>query len=433
MNKKIIAPPSQLKWLDRIDWGKVSKITCLLWIAIQLLLIIVFWNVDQRSDQGAYIDIATDYYLRGSWYPDIKELYSSYIWAPGLINMFIAELHIFGSIKANYFINLLLNINILINVWYLANRFFSKRTADITIVLFCFTYSNIMAVLPAGTEIPFLSLAITAFSLSLSNKSIVKLILAGIFLALANWIRPLAVIFISVILLYMLLNKSKVIHYGAFITPIIIFTLAFGWMAKRHMGHFAFQATTSGVNLIMTANDRAYGGVATSLLRDKSSTCYIENAKQYTYLEKDSIWKARSIEWIKEHPAKFAGLYVAKLAGMYVEDSWAERPIIGGDGFVDKAAHGKADKMAIIKRVINMVGKSLTYYVVLLLSVISLFKYRKELITDKGYVMLICLLGTLATCIFSVTPRYHYPFLFALIIWAAYGIDMYLLRKTDKV
>ena len=397
------------------------------------MLIIVFWNVDQRSDQGAYIDIATDYYRRGSWYPDINELYSSYIWAPGLINMFIAELHIFGSIKANYFINLLLNINILINVWYLANRLFSKRSANIAIVLFCFTYSNIMAVLPAGTEIPFLSLVITAFSLSLSNKSIVKLLLAGILLALANWIRPLAITFIVVILLYMFLNKSKAIHYGAFVTPIIIFTLAFGLIAKKQIGHFTFQATTSGVNLIMTANDKAYGGVATSLMGDKTSTCYIENAKQYTYLEKDSIWKARSIEWIKEHPAKFAGLYVAKLAGMYVEDSWAERPIIGGDGFVDKAAHGKADKMAIITRVINMVGKSLTYYVVLLLSVITLFKYRKELITDKGYVMLICLLGTLATCIFSVTPRYHYPFLFTLIIWAAYGIDMYLFRKTDKV
>ena len=432
MKKKIITPSSRLSWLNNINWGKLAKLSVGLWIIIQVVLIIVFWNVDQRSDQGAYLDMANDYFSRGSWYPDIKELYSTYIWAPGLINMFIAELHIFGSLKANYFINLILNICILWNVWLLANRFFSKRTAYISVILFCFTYSNIMVVLPAGTEMPFLALAISAFSLCLSNKSIRNLIIAGILLALANWIRPLVITFIPVILLYMFLNKSKASHYIALIVPMIVLTLSFGWMAKKQLGHFCFQSTTSGVNLIMTANDKAYGGVATSLLGDSTSSCHIKDANKYTYIEKDSIWKARSIEWIKEHPFKFTGLYFAKIAGLYVEDSWAERPIIGGDGFVDKAAHGKADKMAIIKRVLNMLGKSIVYYVILCLSIISLFKYRKEILSDKGYIILICILGTLATCIFSVTPRYHYPFLFALTIWAAYGVDKFLIKREAE-
>ena len=82
MQQKILAPPIHLKWLNRIDWGKLAKITVGLWILIQVVLIIVFWNVDQRSDQGAYLDMATDYFSRGAWYPDIKELYSRYIWAP---------------------------------------------------------------------------------------------------------------------------------------------------------------------------------------------------------------------------------------------------------------------------------------------------------------------------------------------------------------
>ena len=321
MKKKIITLPSRLSWLNNINWGKLAKLSVGLWIIIQVVLIIVFWNVDQRSDQGAYLDMATDYFSRGSWYPDIKELYSTYIWAPGLINMFIAELHIFGSLKANYFINLILNICILWNVWFLANRFFSKRTAYISVILFCFTYSNIMAVLPSGTEIPFLALAISAFSLCLSNKSIRNLLIAGLLLALANWIRPLVITFIPVILLYMFLNKSKVIHYIALIAPMIVLTLSFGWMANKQLGHFCFQSTTSGVNLIMTANDRAFGGVATSLLGDSTSICHIKDANKYTYIEKDSIWKARSIEWIKGHPIKFTGLYFAKIAGLYVEDS----------------------------------------------------------------------------------------------------------------
>ena len=210
MEKRKITPSSHHNWFDRIDWGKLAKIIVGLWILIQVVLIIVFCNVDQRSDQGAYLDMANDYFSRGSWYPDIKELYSTYIWAPGLINMFIAELHIFGSLQANYFINLILNICILWNVWFLAKRFFSKRTAYIAVIMFCFTYSNIMAVLPAGTEIPFLALARSAFALCLSNKSIRNLIIAGILLALANWIRPLVITFIPVILLYTELSQVNI-------------------------------------------------------------------------------------------------------------------------------------------------------------------------------------------------------------------------------
>ena len=42
------------------------------------------------------------------------------------------------------------------------------------------------------------------------------------------------------------------------------------------------------------------------------------------------------------------------------------------------------------------------------------------------------LLGTLSTCIFSVSPRYHYPFFFAAIIWAAYWLDLNT-AKLEKV
>ena len=432
MNKRIIAPTSHLKCLGKIDWGKVSKLFCLLWIVIQIVLIIIFWNVEQRSDQGVYIKMALEYYERGGWYPDTSEIISSFIWAPGLINFFILQLKIFGTLKVNYFINMLMNIGILWNIWYISNRFFSRRTAQISSIMFCIMYSNIMVVLPAGTEIPFTFLAVSAFSLSLSNSSYWKLVLSGVLLALANWIRPLSIVFVTVILLYMYKKKSKAGHYIAMLLPILLLTISFGCMAKKQMGYFTFQSTTSGVNLIMTANDKAYGGVATSLFGDSTTTCYIKNSKQYTFVEKDSIWKARSIEWIKEHPAKFIGLYVAKLVGMYVEDSWAERPIIGGDGFVDKAAHGKADKMAIIKRIINMISKSIVYYFVMFIFIVSIIKNRNDLVSDKGYVVLILLLGTMITCVLSVTPRYHYPFMFAIVIWAAYALDDCLMEKNDR-
>lgn len=408
------------------------KCSIVIWILIQIVLIVIYWDVSQRSDQGAYIRMATECYERGIWYPNVSDVYSKYIWAPGLINFFILQLKFFGTLKMNYVINLLMNIAILYNVWYLAKKFFSIRTAQIATIFFCLMHSNIMIVLPAGTEIPFLFLSISAFSLVTSKKNIGYIILASVMLTLANWIRPLVVAFLPVMLIFMLVKKYKIIHYASLLIPMVLLICVIGFATKQSLGYFNFQSTTSGFNLIMTANDKAYGGVSTSLAGDTTSTVYLKDESKYTFMEKDSIWKTRSIEWIKEHPIKFAGLYVVKLAGLHIEDSWSERPILGGDGFVDKAAHGKADKIAILKRIWNMFSKSIVYYIILLLSVIAIVKYRKELWSDKGYIILIWLLGTLITCIFSVSPRYHYPFMFALIIWAAYGVDKHMINKTKK-
>ena len=415
-----------------LSWENVWKSALGVWLIAQVALIIVFWDCPQRSDQAAYMRMAQDCYERGVWYPNADYINASYIWAPGLINFFILQLKLFGTLKFNYIFNLAMNIGILWNVFILSNRWFSRRTALIATTLFCLTFSNIMVVLPAGTEIPFLFLALMAFTLSLKKKC-GWLIMAGTMFAFANWIRPLVIIFLPVILLFFYMKKYNVRHYIALLLPLIFFTLSFGWMAQRQIGHFVYQSTTSAVNLIMTANDKAYGGVSTSLFKDSTSTCFIENAQNRTFLEKDSIWKARSIAWIKEHPAKFMGLYMLKFVGLYVEDSWAERPILGGDAFVDKAAHGKADKKAIIERVWNMLSKSIVYYIILVLFVIAVVKYRTSWCSDKGYLLLIFALGTLTTCIFSVSPRYHYPMMFAITIWAAYGIDRMTTKKEESL
>ena len=418
----------QYGWLN---WENIWKSAVAIWVIAQIALIIVFWDSPQRSDQGAYLKMAQDCYARGVWYPDMEYMNASYIWAPGLINFFILQLKLFGTLKVNYLFNLIMNIGILWNMFVISRKWFSYKTAIIATVLFCLTYSNIMVVLPAGTEIPFLFLTLTGFTLSL-KKNILWLIVAGIILAFANWIRPLVIIFLPVILLRFYIKKYHVKHYAALLLPLLIFTLSFGWFAQKQIGHFVCQSTTSAVNLIMTANDKAYGGVATSLLRDSTSTCFIDDSGNKTFLEKDSIWKTRAITWIKEHPIKYMELYVLKIVGLYVEDSWAERPLLGGEGFVDKAAHGKAGKTAIVKRIVNMVLKSLVYYVVLMFFMIAVIRYRKAWWTDKGYLLLICILGTLSTCIFCVSPRYHYPMLFAIIIWAAYGIDKMKTKSKEE-
>lgn len=410
---------------------KATGVTVLLWILSQIAIIIYFWAAPQGSDQGAYIKTAFLCFEQDEWYPMQQHIYSYYIWAQGLINFLILQLHLFDTVNLNPIFNMFMNIGILYEVYYLSERFFSKRTAYIAVVAYCLLYSNVMVVLPAGTEVPFLFLTLTAFCLCLSGN-IKALFLAGVLFALANWIRPLVVLFLPAVLIYLFYKKSQWSKYIALILPLVLITYSIGSVTEKKIGYFVFQSTTSGVNLIMTANDKAYGGVATSLASDTTSTVHIKDIENYTFVQRDSIWKARSLEWIKENPLQYTKLFGLKLGGLFIEDSWADRPILGGSGFIDQAAHGKKSRANFIKKIAGMAAKSLIYYVIGFLFLYSLYTNRRDVVSLKGLILLILLLGVGATCLFSVSPRYHYPFLFVIVIWAAYGVDQYLLRKQKR-
>ncbi len=412
------------KWTLR----KTTLAVVVLWVIAQIVVIIYFWGAPQGSDQGAYIRMAQSCYEKGEWYPMLQDVYTSYIWAPGFINFLILQLRVFGTVNANPIINVLMNVGIVYLVCYLGKHLFSKRTAYIAVIFYCMLYSNLMIVVPAGTEVPFLFLSLMAFCLCLSQRTM-WLIMASVLFALANWVRPLVVIFLPVVLVFLFAKRSSWKHYVALLLPMFITVFIIGHLTERKIGYFVYQSTTSGVNLIMTANDKAYGGVSTSLAKDTTNACYIKDVEQYTFAQRDSIRKKRSIEWIKEHPFKYIKLYTMKIGGLYIEDSWSDRPILGGDGFIDKAAHGQKSKSEFVNRVIGMGAKSVVYYILYILFLYSLVTNRKSILTEKGILLLILLLGTGLTCIFAVSPRYHYPFLFAIIIWAAYGVDTYIEKK----
>lgn len=78
-------------------------------VAIQIFLIVSFGDYKQLSDYGEYITLAQDCIARGNWYPDSANMHDSYIFAPGLINYFILQMKLFGTMAVNLWLNLILN------------------------------------------------------------------------------------------------------------------------------------------------------------------------------------------------------------------------------------------------------------------------------------------------------------------------------------
>jgi len=406
---------------------KAALIVSALWIIVQIVLIACFWGYPQKTDMGYHISLAQRCFSNGQWYPMAEDVYSKYIVAPGLINYLILQLHIFGTVNFNAVLNLFLNIGILLEVYYLGQKFFSKRTGLISVIIFCLLYSNLLIVLGANTENPFLFLCLSALCLVFSGKW-KYIVLAAVLFALANWIRPLVIVFLFASVVYFIITKTKFYNYIALIIPCILMLFIIGTLTEKKIGYFVFQSTTSGINLLMTSHDKAKGN---AYIFGKNDVNFIKNYNLTTFAEKDSIYRARALTWIKENPAKYVALFLLKIPALYIHDAWSHT-----SHWYDRASSeflsgtGKASKNAFIKKLAKQALQSIPYYITLLFFFYALWINRKKILNVKSIFLVILISGTFITCIFPVMPRYHYPFMFVIIIYAAWGLDTCLEKRA---
>ncbi len=402
-----------------------AGIMCGLCLLIQIFLIICFWDMEQISDCGQYYNYAYDCFQNGEFYPMHKHLYSPYLFAPGFVNFLVLQLNVFGTLKFNVVSNLLMSWGIAAELFYLGKKIFNERTAYLSLICYSCLYSTWMYILPMATEIPFLFLMLAALCLCLKNRPF-YIILAGCCLALGNWIRPLAIIFIPSILMYMYTYRYSRKHYACLLISAMVCILVIGSYTYNKIGYFTFQSSTSGYNLLATANDMANGGFVTC------KEHYLENKDKIPFSEKDSIWKSKATEWIKQHPDKYVKMYLFKIAGLYSHDA-------GIDGFIWKDlnkinySHMQLEGKSYTSFFLIKALKSTVYYLIVLSFGVTIIKKRKEMFSRKGILLIILLLGTSVTCLFPVMTRYHYPFLWVIILWAAYGIASFMRkREIDK-
>jgi hypothetical protein len=185
-----------------------------------------------------------------------------------------------------------------------------------------------------------------------------------------------------------------------------------------------------GFNLLMTSNDNAKGNYY-HLWLDPIS--FIENEDSVTFAEKDSIWRIRAFGWIKEHPMKTVALFFIKIPALYIHDAWAY-PSHWASSDITSAnlfSNDAISKNTFIKKILIQILFSIPYYLTFLLFFYALWKNRKNYFTVKSIFPIIFLTGTFVTCIFIGSPRYHYPFMFAIIIYAAHGLDIATLRLPN--
>ncbi len=403
-----------------------------IWVVLQVCLVVKYWNMPNHDDALAYVKLASECIARGTWYPDVHNQYEDFIFGPGYVNLLIGIYHLFGSFSYVRLLNLLMNIAMVFEIRKLAEEIFSIKTGYYAAILYMLIFSNLYAPIAVLTDLPFTFLLLTALLLC-NIRRLLPVAVAGVLIALANWFRPLAIVFLFVILLLFIVQKRRWQSYVALALPLVLTVSLIGQSVKMRTGYFVYQAVSGGYNLAMSSFDEANGLVNFNGFGDPDNYICLPPGN-YTYMERDSLLKRASIRWISEHPFKYVSQLPFKLVALYCEDTWAER-VKPDMGFRVVLSKVQGNGLKLTELIICLLLKSIVYYIVLLLFLYYVWTNRCDLLRERNAYLLIPVLGTAVTVLFVITSRYHYPYLFAITIYAAAGLDILLqnnLRKNSR-
>lgn len=310
------------------------------WVVVQVILVVNHYSTTLVSDPGMYVYYATECVRHGTMYPDFSNYHNQYIFAPGWVNFLILCIKLFGTVDIVPYLNVVFNIIIIYFIYKIAQNLSkgSKAVAYIAVYAFILLPANTTIVTNLYSDLFYELLATVSFYLILKNKYRYW-ILAGVLIALANWVRPLALAWIVAAICYLWFTENRIKSIAVYAISIIITCSAIAISTHRNFPDYLYMASTGGVNLIMGANDFATGtyciearkegglGYLPGLYSEDEYTpvkAYIGDSvtfrkfsDKYTYSECDSIFKARSVDWIMNHPGKWLSMLPYKTAVLF--------------------------------------------------------------------------------------------------------------------
>lgn len=402
--------------------------TACLWVIMQCVLLLIAHNHPQDPDSTEYVTRALFAYNNGVLYPSVHNLYDMFTHAPGVVNFYMIVYAIFGTFKAIMLINVIMNIIILYEIYYIAKFFFTKKVSYIAVIIYCTIVTTWFVPLHYLSDHPAFFLFITGFCFTLQKKWYF-VTLGAVCYALSYTIRPTVLAYIVASLVFFIANKRSWKYYLCLLVPYFGILYGIGKYFEHEIGIYTNTSHISGYGMVHSANDETWAGPNMGFFHPGNSG-YIENHEKLTFAEKDSIWKEKAIQWVINNPKRYALLAPQRFFRSFACDDWSTNDIFTKDAYGQAIKSDNASRALTILRIKQALISS-PYYLMLILFLISLCKNRRDIFTQKGIILIISLLYIGTTFLFEGEHRAHYAFLFPMVIWAAYGVEAKLIKK-DK-
>ena len=408
-------------------------------IFVQLWLCVNFKG-RQISDAASYLDLAGYCAEHHTWYPGTRDVVAHYIFGNGYVNILAVFQKIYPSVFWVYLLNILFTQVIVLCTADIATQLTGRmQTGCIAMTAVCLMGGIWGEAAAARTELCFMAFAFASIS-CLLRRGMLSMLLAGVLLALANWVRPLLVVILPAMLFYMVLRRVSIKKVALFFAGVIVVIALIGYGSYQRMGKFIYQAQTMGVNMLMGANDEADGSYQSNMF-DEGKAGYIPNLvrKEMTFDQYDEEYKSRAITWILDNPIDFVLLAPAKLFYFLATDTY------GGSTFFDNALEtdnleyliglgkiliGRGERSLALGDLV-VIWSQLWYMVVFVLYAVNvMISMVKRYILDMGVLHIIFILACGVTVMTVGAARYHMPYLPIFAVGAAVQIDLWKVKGT---
>lgn len=305
-----------------------------------LIAILCIFGYTPTNDGEGYLDYARIALAEHQPYPSPKTILGQpFIWNPGIINLIILSLWAFQSLWPLLLTLCLMKALSAFLVAKIASKLFSHQTALIALFLYILYPNNWGQSTMLSSEIPMVFFTLLAVNLSLKNNNSPRLLqprrshiplqfLAGITLAIANWFRPVATIFLVALVLYHLLKRSRLLRPRRnptrpilhLLSGYILTILLIGTSCYLRTGYFIYQSDTLWFNMAEATYEKDPQPHYSTEMFPTGTARYIQDMQHKTAIECSHIWRQKSLKWLAEHPAQYLSKIPARLYYVYKND-----------------------------------------------------------------------------------------------------------------
>lgn len=286
-----------------------------------LLAVLLIFGFTPTNDGVGYIELAENCLTQGQPYPTTTVYQTEpFIWNIGIINLVELSLWLTNTIWPVLLLLCLLKSFICLFTGLIAKQLFNHRIAIIVILLFMLYPNNWGQSTMISSEIPSTCLALATIWIAASQRN---LFFGGILLALANWFRPTATIFLICIILYFIFisRQYRLQNIIKIIAGYVVFILIIGTSCLIRTGYFVYQSRSYWFSMV----DECYDGAEVAPhwgqpIWPKGTPRYIENHEKMNCFDFERIWRQRSLCWLKDHPLEYLSKIPGRLYYMYQSD-----------------------------------------------------------------------------------------------------------------
>lgn len=440
-----VAEPLNIFSSGSKKYKSVLKFLSIAFLAIMLgvqIYVLLTHRVVLASDSQRYFELATIAAENGTWYPSSLNVHDTYLFGNGLVNLMILLIKLTGSIEAIKFVNILCVYAVLVSCVYIIRKIFGDTEIQYWFtIIFCATGTFWGEIAQARTELIFMAFAFGATALLMTGKAYACLF-SGVLFAIANWTRPLGMVFIIAGAWLLATQRARLKQYLCLALGAVTVVCVIGGAAYAKCGYFAYQATTGGYNLIMGASKEADGTSKFEVFDEGGAGYLSEKQKsEMTFKEKDAFYKSEAMKWIKENPGEYVKLMPKKLLvtlysegyslGTFYNNAMAGNGGVFYRGLINRLIGRSDERLSAADIIVIWTQGVYTATLVLAFACVVFLIVRRRAARLMPFIFTVA--GTVGITMLLVGgPRYHFPILPYLIMAAAILIQSIAARKEHE-